>query len=87
MDENLITLCGEESFGTGSTHIREKDGLWAILAWLSILAHRNQKQEKVSVKQILEEHWTKYGRNFYSRYDYETVDAQAANNMFAHLTA
>lgn len=73
-------LCGEESFGTGSDHVREKDGLWAVLAWLSILAHRNKDTpvgSLVSVEQIVREHWATYGRNFYCRYDYEGVDAAA----------
>lgn len=83
-------LCGEESFGTGSDHIREKDGLWAVLAWLSILAHRNKDVPDgdagfVSVEDIVREHWAKYGRNFYQRYDYEEVDADAANKLMDRL--
>ena len=78
-------LCGEESFGTGSDHIREKDGLWAALAWLSILAHANQDTPAdtplVSVKDIVDKHWAKYGRHFYCRYDYEDVDSDAANQL------
>ena len=62
MDAGRLSLCGEESFGTGSDHIREKDGLWAVLAWLSIMAARRQ-----SVEEILMGHWTKYGRNFFTR--------------------
>lgn len=62
MDANKLSLCGEESFGTGSDHIREKDGLWALLAWLSILSEKNQ-----SIEAILKEHWTLYGRNFFTR--------------------
>lgn len=62
MDAGRLSLCGEESFGTGSDHIREKDGLWAALAWLSILAVRQQ-----SVEDILKQHWAKYGRNFFTR--------------------
>lgn len=80
MDANKLSLCGEESFGTGSDHIREKDGLWAILAWLSIIAVRKQ-----SVEEILKDHWQKFGRNFFTRYDYEEVDAEAANKMMADL--
>uniref|UniRef100_A0A803V2L5 Phosphoglucomutase-1 n=1 Tax=Ficedula albicollis TaxID=59894 RepID=A0A803V2L5_FICAL len=80
MDANKLSLCGEESFGTGSDHIREKDGLWAVLAWLSILAARKQ-----SVEDIMKEHWQKYGRNFFTRYDYEEVDADAANKMMKDL--
>lgn len=80
MDHNLITICGEESFGTGSTHIREKDGLWAILAWLSILADKNiADQPLVDVKDVVIDHWKTYGRNYYSRYDYENVDTEQAN--------
>lgn len=76
MDANMISLCGEESFGTGSTHIREKDGLWAILAWLSVLSHLNQPGESlVGVQQVVEAHWKRFGRNYYSRYDYENVEA------------
>ncbi|KAK2543209.1 Pgm1 [Columba livia] len=80
MDANKLSLCGEESFGTGSDHIREKDGLWAVLAWLSILATRKQ-----SVEDIMKDHWQKYGRNFFTRYDYEEVDADAANKMMKDL--
>ncbi|XP_008943025.1 PREDICTED: phosphoglucomutase-1 [Merops nubicus] len=82
MDANKLSLCGEESFGTGSDHIREKDGLWAVLAWLSILATRKQ-----SVEDIMKDHWQKYGRNFFTRYDYEEVDADAANKMMKDLEA
>ncbi|NXA31514.1 PGM1 protein, partial [Eudromia elegans] len=80
MDANKLSLCGEESFGTGSDHIREKDGLWAVLAWLSILAARKQ-----SVEDIMKDHWQKYGRNFFTRYDYEEVDAEAAGKMMKDL--
>lgn len=80
MDANKLSLCGEESFGTGSDHIREKDGLWAVLAWLSILAARKQ-----SVEDIMKDHWQKYGRNFFTRYDYEEVDADAAGKMMKDL--
>ncbi|KAI5628247.1 phosphoglucomutase-1, partial [Silurus asotus] len=80
MDAGKLSLCGEESFGTGSDHIREKDGLWAVLAWLSIVATRKQ-----SVEDILKEHWQKFGRNFFTRYDYEEVDSDAANKMIAEL--
>jgi phosphoglucomutase len=76
-------LCGEESFGTGSDHIREKDGLWAVLAWMSILMKANEGNDGtlISVKDIVMKHWAKYGRHFYCRYDYEAVDAGAANDM------
>lgn len=78
-------LCGEESFGTGSDHVREKDGLWAMLAWISILMKANENtpegQSLVSVQEIVSKHWAKYGRHFYCRYDYEAVDSDAANKM------
>jgi len=82
LDAKLITLCGEESFGTGSDHVREKDGLWAVLFWLNLLAVRQQ-----SVKEIVQQHWRRFGRNFYTRYDYEGVDTEAANGLMAHLQA
>ncbi|HAF45396.1 MAG: alpha-D-glucose phosphate-specific phosphoglucomutase [Sideroxydans sp. GWF2_59_14] len=80
MDAGKVTLCGEESFGTGSDHVREKDGLWAVLFWLNIVAARKQ-----SVEEIVREHWAKYGRNFYSRYDYEGLPTEAANGVMQHL--
>jgi phosphoglucomutase len=80
LDADYATLCGEESFGTGSNHLREKDGLWAVLYWLNILAARQQ-----SVETIVCEHWAKYGRNFYSRHDYEGVDSKAANELMENL--
>ncbi|MDX8389126.1 MAG: alpha-D-glucose phosphate-specific phosphoglucomutase [Mariprofundaceae bacterium] len=80
MDAGKVTLCGEESFGTGSDHVREKDGLWAVLFWLNILAVR-----KVSVQSILQEHWKKFGRNYYSRHDYEGVDAVAAAKVLQNV--
>ncbi|MDX8396028.1 MAG: alpha-D-glucose phosphate-specific phosphoglucomutase, partial [Mariprofundaceae bacterium] len=80
MDAGRVTLCGEESFGTGSNHVREKDGLWAVLFWLNILAVR-----KESVEDIVLEHWAKYGRNFYSRHDYEAVDSSSASEMMKHI--
>ncbi|XP_064194534.1 phosphoglucomutase-1-like isoform X2 [Anguilla rostrata] len=82
MDAGKLSLCGEESFGTGSDHIREKDGLWAVLAWLSIIAVRKQ-----SVEDIMKDHWQKFGRNFFTRYDYEEVDSDAANEMIKDLEA
>ncbi|BDA44970.1 Phosphoglucomutase, chloroplastic [Coccomyxa sp. Obi] len=89
MDAGLCSICGEESFGTGADHIREKDGLWAVLAWLSILAYRNKDVpvggKKVTVEDIAMEHWAKFGRNFFSRYDYEGVESDAANEMVEHL--
>ncbi|WP_448573611.1 alpha-D-glucose phosphate-specific phosphoglucomutase [Trichothermofontia sp.] len=82
MDAGKVTLCGEESFGTGSNHVREKDGLWAVLFWLNILAVRQQ-----SVATIVQEHWQTYGRNYYSRHDYEGVDSDRANTLITHLRA
>ncbi|MDQ6987232.1 MAG: alpha-D-glucose phosphate-specific phosphoglucomutase [Mariprofundaceae bacterium] len=76
MDAGKVTLCGEESFGTGSSHVREKDGLWAVLFWLNILAVR-----KASVENIVTGHWQKFGRNYYSRHDYEGVDSTAAGQV------
>ncbi|WP_420862210.1 alpha-D-glucose phosphate-specific phosphoglucomutase [Algirhabdus cladophorae] len=81
LDAGRVTLCGEESAGTGSDHVREKDGLWAVLLWLNILAQR-----KTSVQDILTDHWSTYGRDYYSRHDYEAVDATAANLLMADLT-
>jgi phosphoglucomutase len=81
LDADKATLCGEESFGTGSNHIREKDGLWAVLFWLNILAVRQQ-----SVEEIVKEHWQIYGRNFYSRHDYEEVPSEKANTLMKNLT-
>jgi phosphoglucomutase len=73
LDAGRITLCGEESFGTGSDHVREKDGLWAVLFWLNVLARRGQ-----SVEEIVRAHWREFGRNYYTRHDYEEVPADAA---------
>jgi phosphoglucomutase len=80
LDAGKVTLCGEESFGTGSNHLREKDGLWAVLFWLNILATRQK-----SVETIVREHWAKYGRNFYSRHDYEGVNKEAAELLMENL--
>ena len=80
LDAGRATLCGEESFGTGSDHVREKDGLWAILLWLNILAVRKQ-----SVAKILQEHWAKFGRNYYSRHDFEAIPTDKADAMMAAL--
>ncbi|HAS52415.1 MAG TPA: alpha-D-glucose phosphate-specific phosphoglucomutase [Gammaproteobacteria bacterium] len=82
LDAGKITLCGEESFGTGSDHVREKDGLWAVLFWMNILAERQQ-----SVAEIVREHWQIYGRNYYTRHDYEAVDSAAANGLVDTLRA
>ncbi|MCW8930205.1 MAG: alpha-D-glucose phosphate-specific phosphoglucomutase [Gammaproteobacteria bacterium] len=80
MDADKVTLCGEESFGTGSSHIREKDGLWAVLFWLNILAVR-----KESVADIVKQHWHEFGRNYYSRHDYEAIESDSANNVMEGL--
>jgi phosphoglucomutase len=80
LDAGMVTLCGEESAGTGSDHVREKDGLWAVLFWLNILAVRGE-----SVETILRDHWRRFGRNFYSRHDYEGVDSKAAQGLMVHL--
>ncbi len=82
LDEGLATICGEESAGTGSNHVREKDGLWAVLLWLNILAVRNE-----SVIDIVHKHWAAFGRNYYCRHDYEEVDSDAANGLVANLRA
>ena len=80
LDAGKVTLCGEESYGTGSNHVREKDGVWAVLFWLNLLAVTGK-----SVEEIVTAHWQEYGRHFYSRHDYEAVDTAAANELMAHL--
>ena len=80
LDAGRITLCGEESFGTGSNHVREKDGLWAVLFWLQILAKR-----RCSVAEIMDEHWKRFGRHYYSRHDYEAVASEAAHGLYDRL--
>lgn len=80
LDAGKITFCGEESAGAGSSHIREKDGLWAILCWLSILADR-----RLSVAEIMRQHWARYGQNYYTRHDYEDVDSTAAAEVMTHI--
>jgi phosphoglucomutase len=80
LDAGRCTICGEESAGTGSDHVREKDGLWAVLLWLNILAVRRQ-----SVRQIVEHHWAEYGRTYYSRHDYEAIETDKANALMAAL--
>ncbi|HZV61222.1 MAG TPA: alpha-D-glucose phosphate-specific phosphoglucomutase [Methylophilaceae bacterium] len=80
MDAGKVTLCGEESFGTGSDHVREKDGLWAVLFWLNILAIKKQ-----SVQEVLTAHWDEFGRNVYSRHDYENLSVDAAQGIMQHL--
>jgi phosphoglucomutase len=82
LDAGLATVCGEESFGTGSNHVREKDGLWAVLMWLNILASTRK-----SVADIVTAHWAEYGRNFYSRHDYEEVESESANRLMDGLRA
>lgn len=82
LDADKITLCGEESFGTGSNHIREKDGLWAVLFWLNIIAVKQQP-----LAEILSQHWTQYGRDYFSRHDYEAVDSDKAQQMVSVLRA
>ncbi len=80
LDANYVTLCGEESFGTGSNHVREKDGLWAVLFWLNILAVTQK-----SVAELVTQHWRHYGRNYYSRHDYEGVDPERAERLVQNL--
>lgn len=80
LDAGRATICGEESAGTGSNHVREKDGLWAVLLWLNILAKTGK-----SVSDLLSDHWSKYGRNYYSRHDYEAVESEAASGLMHAL--
>ena len=80
LDSGNISICGEESFGTGSNHVREKDGLWAVLFWLQILAQR-----KCSVADLIKEHWYKYGRNYYTRHDYESIPSEVATKIYSRL--
>lgn len=80
MDAGKVTLCGEESFGTSSSHVREKDGLWAVLFWLNIIAVKKQ-----GVEAILKAHWQEFGRNVYSRHDYEAIPTEAANGVITHI--
>jgi len=82
LDAGRIAFCGEESFGTGSNHLREKDGLWAVLAWLNLIAKKD-----ASVQSILDEHWATYGRNYYVRHDYEEVDSNKAKTVMDQLEA
>ncbi|KAB2577183.1 putative phosphoglucomutase protein [Lasiodiplodia theobromae] len=86
-DADKMNICGEESFGTGSNHIREKDGLWAVVAWLNILAGVGQKTGTTpSIKSIQQDFWKTYGRTFFTRYDYEGCETEGANKMVAHVT-
>ncbi|XP_017863552.1 PREDICTED: phosphoglucomutase [Drosophila arizonae] len=80
MDAGRLCLCGEESFGTGSNHIREKDGIWAVLAWISVMQHTGK-----SIEDILKQHWSVYGRNYFTRYDYEECDLEPCNEMMATM--
>ena len=80
LDDNRITLCGEESFGSGSDHIREKDGIWAVLFWLNLIAVKQQ-----SVEQITREHWKQFGRHYYTRHDYEAIDSKIADDMIQSM--
>ena len=82
LDAGLATICGEESAGTGSNHVREKDGLWAVLLWLNILARR-----KTGVALIMRDHWREFGRNYYARHDYEEIESERANGLVEHLRA
>ena len=82
LDAGMATICGEESAGTGSDHVREKDGLWAVLLWLNILAVRRQ-----SVAEIMASHWARFGRNYYARYDYEGLESAAAEQLINELRA
>ncbi len=80
LDSGQITLCGEESFGTGSNHVREKDGLWAVLFWLQILA-----EKKCSVQDLMRQHWAKFGRHYYSRHDYESIETDKAQDLYMRV--
>lgn len=87
-DNKKMSICGEESFGTGSNHIREKDGVWAIVAWLNIIAGvaEQKPNETPSIASIQQEFWQTYGRTFFTRYDYENVDSDGANKLIAALS-
>ncbi|AZN35277.1 alpha-D-glucose phosphate-specific phosphoglucomutase [Iodobacter ciconiae] len=82
LDAGKVTLCGEESYGTGSDHVREKDGVWAVLFWLNLLAATGQ-----SVEEIITAHWARFGRHIYSRHDFENIDSEAAENLMTALRA
>ncbi|CAK7916618.1 phosphoglucomutase 2 [[Candida] anglica] len=89
-DAKKLSICGEESFGTGSDHIREKDGLWAIVAWLNVLAafdQENPSEEVPSIKIVQDNFWAKYGRTFFTRYDYENVSSEGANDLVSLLSS
>jgi phosphoglucomutase len=89
MDEGLINVCGEESFGTGSDHIREKDGMWAVLSWLSILAEKNfnNSGKLIGVRDIALEHWKIYGRDYYCRFDYESLSTEESKIVIENLNS
>ncbi|GBE89772.1 phosphoglucomutase [Sparassis latifolia] len=89
MDAGQLSICGEESFGTGSDHIREKDGVWAIVAWLNILAYANKQSpnELLGINELLQKHYAVYGRSFFSRYDYEEVSSEGAQQLVDALNA
>jgi len=80
LDDNRITLCGEESFGSGSNHIREKDGIWAVLFWLNLIAVKQQ-----TVEEITRSHWQRFGRHYYTRHDYEAIDSKVADELMQNL--
>jgi phosphoglucomutase len=80
LDAGMVTLCGEESYGTSSDHVREKDGLWAVLFWLNLLAATGK-----TVEQLVTEHWAEFGRSYYSRHDYEAIDSADANGLMKNL--
>ena len=82
LDANRITLCGEESAGASSNHVREKDGLWAVLLWLNILA-----KKRVAVKELLQDHWAQFGQNYYTRHDFEEIETEKANAVMSHIQA
>lgn len=82
MDDGRVSLCGEESFGTGSDHVREKDGVWAVLMWLNIMAATGK-----SVPQIMADHWARFGRNYYSRHDFEGIESDKADALMGALRA
>jgi phosphoglucomutase len=82
LDAGRVTICGEESAGTGSPHVREKDGLWAVLLWLDIVASRGEP-----IAQILRDHWKTYGRDYYTRHDYEGIDVAVGDQLMADLRA
>jgi len=88
MDAGLISVCGEESFGTGSNHIREKDGLWAVLCWLAILAEKNYNNtgKLISVRDIVLDHFRTFGRNYYCRFDYENLSLDQAKQVIDNIS-